>query len=128
MLEFYKQKRWWMVLYSPVVIIVLILLLVVLGRELYERYSIEREMAARRLEVEWRVGELEERRDALRQQVEYLSHERGIEAEMRRNFDVAQDGEKVVIILDDASDTTIVPLPPLPPPPVPTAPWYRFWE
>jgi len=126
MLEFYKQKQWWTVLYSPVVIVGLLLAVVVLGREVYERYTIEREMASRRVEVERRVEELKERRDTLDEKVQYLSHERGIEAEMRRNFDVAQEGEKVVIILDDETQSNIQPLPELPPPP--PRPWYRFWE
>jgi len=126
MLEFYKQKRWWTVVYSPVVIIALLLAVVVLGREVYERYTIEREMAIRRVEVENRLEELRVRRDALKEKVEYLSHERGIEAEMRRNFDVAQEGEKVVIIVDTDTQADILPVtaPELPPAP----PWYRFWE
>jgi cell division protein FtsB len=126
MLEFYKQKQWWRVLYSPLVIVVLLGLVILLSQEVYERYMIEREMATRRVEVERRVEELRARRDALGEKVEYLSHERGIEAEMRRNFDVAQEGEKVVIILDDESKSSIEPIPV--PPTVPPVPWYRFWE
>jgi cell division protein FtsB len=126
MLEFYKQKRWWTVLYSPVVIVLLLVAVVVLGREVYERYTIEREMSGRREEVEKRLEELKVRRDVLKEKVEYLSHERGIEAEMRRNFDVVQEGEKVVIILEDEAEANIQPLSPLPP--ATPAPWYRFWE
>jgi cell division protein FtsB len=125
MLEFYKQKRWWTVLHSPLVIIALLVVVIVLGREVYERYTIEREMAERRAEVERQLGELSNRRDSLKEKVEYLSGERGIEAEMRRNFDVAQKGEKVVIILEDES---LAGVEPIPPPPPPARPWYRFWE
>ncbi|MFN3188435.1 MAG: septum formation initiator family protein [Candidatus Paceibacteria bacterium] len=126
MLEFYKQKRWWSVLQSPIVIIILLILVFVLGKEVYERYTIEREMAGRRVEVERRLGELKERRDVLKEKVEYLSHERGIEAEMRRNFDVVQEGEKVVIILDDENESRIEPL--SPPAPLKKSPWYIFWR
>lgn len=126
MLEFYKQKRWWTVLQSPIVIIVLLVLVIVLGREVYERYTTEREMADRRLEVESQLDELTERRDALKEKVEYLSNERGIEAEMRRNFDVAQEGEKVIIILEDESLANVEPIPVPPPPPL--SPWYIFWD
>ncbi len=125
MLEFYKQKRWWTVLQSPIVIIVLLILVIVLGREVYERYTIEREMADRRLEVESQLDELTERRDALKEKVEYLSNERGIEAEMRRNFDVAQEGEKVIIILEDESQANVEPIPVASEPP--SKPWYKFW-
>ena len=126
MLEFYKQKRWWSVLQSPLVIVVLLVLVAVLAREVYERYTIEREMAGRRAEVEHRLSELKERRDGLKEKVEYLSHERGIEAEMRRNFDVVQEGEKVVIILEDENESKIEPL--SPPPPPDDTPWYIFWR
>lgn len=125
MLEFYKQKRWWTVLQSPIVIIILLVLVVILGREVYERYTIEREMADRRLEVESQLDELTERRDALKEKVEYLSNERGIEAEMRRNFDVAQEGEKVIIILEDESQANVEQIPVASESPSP--PWYKFW-
>jgi cell division protein FtsB len=126
MLEFYKKRRWWSVVYSPLSIIFLLLLIVFLGRIVYDRYVIEREMAARRVEAELRVSELEVRRDMLQEKVDYLANERGIEAELRRNFDVVQPGEKVVIIVDDETTSTILPLATTTPP-VPK-PWYKFWE
>jgi len=125
MLEFYKKKSWWAVLYSPLMIVVLVVAIGVLGKEVHERYTIEREMAERRMEVERRLGELRERRDLLKDKVDYLSHERGIEAEMRRNFDVVQEGERVVIILDDENQSNIQPLSQ---PAPPSSPWYKFWE
>lgn len=127
MLEFYKQKRWRLFLYSPLVIIILLILVFFLGQAVYERYQIEREMAGRRLEMESKVEEMKVRRDSLVEKVEYLSHERGIEAEMRRNFDVVGEGEKVIIILEDENEVNIQPLSKPEPEPEPV-PWYRFWE
>ncbi len=126
MLQFYQGRSWKQFLRSPLMAIILSIVVISLSFVVYDRYVIEREMAARRAELEHNYRELEERRRLLSEQVEYLSHERGIEAEMRRNFDVAQEGEKVVIILDDETSTIepLAPLPPLPPP----KPWYRFWE
>ena len=87
------------------------------------RYLIAADMADRRAAVENEIHSLETRRQSLEQEVNYLSNERGIEAEMRRQFDVAREGEQVVIILEDE---------PLPPPSeevtLPESrPWYRFW-
>lgn len=108
---------------TPLVLGIIALLCIFLTISVYERYTIEREMAARRAVSEAEVAALEERKAALEERVEYLSNERGIEAEMRRNFDVARPGEEVVIILD-ADSTTVEPLDPPPPPP---KPWYQFW-
>jgi len=83
-------------------------------------------MSNRRAELETDLIKLEERRQNLSEQVEYLSHERGIEAEMRRNFDVAQPGEKVVIILEDEV-VEVEPVPVTAPASKPK-PWYKFWE
>lgn len=126
MLKFYKQKSWWTVVHSPVTVVFLLVLVFLLGKEVYERYTIEREMAGRRIEMESKLQELTERRDSLKEKVEYLSHERGIEAEMRRNFDVAQEGEKVIIILEDEALANVEPI--SDPTPLPPQPWYKFWE
>jgi cell division protein FtsB len=58
-------------------------------------------MAERRVAAEREVAELEARQAVLKEQVEYITSERGIEAEMRRQFDIAREGEQVVIILDE---------------------------
>jgi cell division protein FtsB len=58
-------------------------------------------MADRRAAAEAAVAELEARREALAAQVAYITSERGQEAEMRRQFDIAREGEQVVIILDE---------------------------
>ena len=77
----------------------LLVLLVAWGA--YVRFDIAMEMKERRLQVEQEASLLQARKDDLQKQVEYLSNERGIEAEMRRQFDVALEGEQVVVILED---------------------------
>jgi cell division protein FtsB len=93
----------------------------------YDRYTIAQEMSEKRVEAESGLAELQARKAAIEDKVKYLGSERGVEAEMRRNFDVAQPGEQVVIIVDpkksEGSDT-----PSTPPPPPPPKPWYLFWE
>lgn len=126
MLKFYEQRRWWTIIYSPVVGLILLALVIVLGPKVYERYLIEREMASRRLDAEQHLEELKIRHNGLSEKVKYLSHQRGIEAEVRRNFDMATEGEKVVIILEDENSPVIQPLPTTLP--IPVTPWYRFWE
>lgn len=127
MLEFYQNQSWRKVVSSPLVILVLVMVLLFLVRIVYERYSIEREMAQKQLESEAHLESLLERKAQLQQKVEYLSNDRGIEAEMRRNFDVARPGEQVVIILDKEPEAIVEPMQPMSTEES-EAPWYQFWR
>lgn len=112
---------------SKIMTALLLVAVVLLSRSVWDRYVIERDMAERRASAESELQELQERHTSLQEEVEYLSHERGIEAEMRRQFDVARPGEQVVVIVDDereegevagiATSTSSQP-----------APWYQFWR
>jgi cell division protein FtsB len=90
----------------------------------FNRYLIAADMAERRATVEAEVKDLEERRKSLEAEVNYLNDERGIEAEMRRQFDIAREGEQVVVILEDENEivntTTTAST-------TEGRPWYRFW-
>ena len=123
MLQFYQKRslRGW--LHSPIAIGVLGLIILFMISVVYQRYTIEQEMVDRRVEAEAKLKMLEDRRAELEKKVEYLSNERGIEAEMRRNFDVARPGEQVVIILDDEKKPEIEPLDVK----EIERPWYKFW-
>lgn len=124
MLQFYQKRslRGW--LHTPITLIMLGLVILFMVSVVYERYSIEQEMMSKRAEAEAHLTQLEARRTELEKKVEYLSNDRGIEAEMRRNFDVARPGEQVVIILDDEKKPEIEPLDKK----VDTdGPWYQFW-
>jgi cell division protein FtsB len=91
----------------------------------YNRYLIALEMAERREAVESEIQALQERRTTLESEVKYLSNERGMESELRKQFDVARKGEQVVIILDEkekpdvGSEATTTA--------TTTRAWYRFW-
>ena len=127
MLQFYQKrswirvvKTWWFV--GALGFVCLLLALVV-----YNRFQIEREMSLRREEAEANLEVLRERKAEIEERVDYLGSERGMEAEMRRNFDVAQPGEQVVIILDPEEEgSNIEPLAPRPSEDTP--PWYIFWR
>jgi len=92
------------------------------------RFDIAMEMKERREQAELQAAALEARREALAEQVEYLSSERGLEAEMRRQFDVALPGEQVVVIVEDEDNVSEVM-------PLSTSTskteerrWYQFWR
>ncbi|MEX0917859.1 MAG: septum formation initiator family protein [Candidatus Paceibacterota bacterium] len=94
------------ILYSRITIAVILAVSLFLMFSVYERYVIEREMAERREEVEAERAALIIRKAELEKKVEYLSNEAGVEAEIRKHFDVAREGEQVVIIVDGESEST----------------------
>jgi cell division protein FtsB len=103
MFDFHEKRKIRRVLYSKFFIAFLFLVAVVIGRSVYERYTVAKEMA---LKLENRTEELEllkTRAALLESNVEHLKNERGIEEELRSRFDVVKDGEQVVVILDDAA-------------------------
>ena len=63
-------------------------------------------MEGRRENAERELNDLRAQKEALDKQVQYLKDDRGIEAEMRRQFDVALDNEQVVVIVEPETDET----------------------
>ncbi len=121
MASFGKKKRFTEYLYSKPSLFLLGILIIFLSIAVYARFTVEREMAARQYETEQKKAELLERKGELQERVEYLSGERGIEEEIRKHFDVAKEGEQVVIIVGEEKEEA--PQPPVAPP----KPWYQFW-
>jgi len=103
----------------------LVVVCVFLALSVFERYTVEREMAARRDIVEAEVTALQVRYDALKAEVEYLRDDRSLEAEIRKRFDVAREGESVVILTGDsapqAATSTAVFI-------EESSPWWQFWR
>jgi cell division protein FtsB len=102
---------------------VLLVLVVFLSVAVYKRYSVERLMAERRIEADRDKQELIERKKGLEERVEYLSGDRGIEEEIRTHFDVAKEGEQVIILVGEEKkeENTEIPA-------VEKKPWYKFWQ
>lgn len=125
----FKRKRFVRQMFFSYVTIALLLLVVgLLSVSVFHRFTIEREMAARKDESESELRELRLRAQALESEVRYLEDDRGVEAEIRNRFDVAKEGEQVVIIVDDTSDTDVIePLVPATHSTT-TPPWYKFWR
>jgi cell division protein FtsB len=101
---------------------VLVIIVVFMSISVYHRFTVEREMSVRRAEMEEERQQLIERKAELEERVDYLSGDRGIEEEIRTHFDVAKEGEQVVIIVDKEEEQK---------PEIPVIPekkpWYIFW-
>jgi hypothetical protein len=100
-LDFHQKRKLMTVVNSPYFQGFIFLLVILMGVQAYERYDIASEMKGRSELAKEQTKALEERKDNLESKVEYLSSDRGIEAEIRRQFDVSLPGEQVVVIVDD---------------------------
>ena len=101
MFDFHQKRKLRTIINSPYTQGVILALALWVGWSAYVRYDIAMEMFDRREQAELQASALEARKQSLEEQVQYLSNERGIEAEMRRQFDVALKGEQVVVIVEN---------------------------
>ncbi len=102
--DFYQRRKLKTVLESPLTRVILVLLVLLMGWSAYTRWAISSDMEQRRADVERELDGLKKQREGLEKQVQYLSDDRGIEAEMRRQFDVALNNEQVVVIVEPEED------------------------
>lgn len=105
MFDFHEKRKIRRVIYSKLFILGIFFVTAFIMMSVYERYTIEREMA---LKLDDRAAELEAlktRAASLEARVEHLRNERGIEEELRNQFDVVKDGEQVVVIIDEDAKT-----------------------
>jgi len=122
-MKFGKQNSYKTYLYSRPIIVVLFVIVVFISMSVHERFGVERDMSDRRAVSEVELERLQERKIQLEDRVEYLEGERGIEEEIRKNFDVAREGEQVIILTgqEEVTDTTQEEV-------AATYPWYQFWR
>ncbi len=105
MFDFHEKRKIRRIVYSKVFIGAIFLFALFVGTSVYERFTIEREMAAKLQDRMKELHSLEERAALLETKVDHLKNERGIEEELRTRFDVAKEGEQVVIIIDEPEET-----------------------
>lgn len=100
MFDFHEKRKIKSFLYSRPVISVLFFIAIGMSVTVYDRYVVAKEMEGK-LEVKRaELGQLKQRAEVLNAKVKYLEDERGIEEELRNRFDVAREGEQVVVLID----------------------------
>lgn len=127
MFDFYQKRKIRTLVNSRYTQAFLLLLVFMVGWSAFVRYQIAAEMADRKELAAQEANVLRSQRDALQEQVEYLSNERGVEAEMRRQFDVALEGEQVVVIVEPEQGPEVQPLGTSSAAATKSA-WYQFWR
>jgi cell division protein FtsB len=137
MFDFHEKRKIRSVLYSRITIFMMFAVAMFLSISVYNRYKVAAEMGEKLESKQAELEALQARAGTLREKVEYLEDERGIEEELRNRFDVVKEGEQTVILIDsretEEREKKAVPGVMLPPP---TADvdgrsffdFFRFWE
>ena len=110
MFDFHEKRKIKAILFSRVTLILLLIPIVFLGLSVFDLFQKEREVSKRRIEREGELHRLHERAAVLEANVEMLESDRGIEAEIRDRYDVAKEGETVVVIIEH-EERVVVPVP-----------------
>lgn len=122
-MKFGSKKTWKHYVYSWPTVVMMSFIAVLMGMSVWERYMTAHIMKERRITAESEVEALRTKKTHLEEQVEYLEGERGIEEELRRNFDVAKPGEEVIVLtgtpdtmVENVEESTT------------SSPWWQFWR
>jgi cell division protein FtsB len=105
MREFQERRRMRRFLHSRYAIAVLLVLCALLARgvwSVYQKYERSKELAQR---TQGELAELEARQKTLSQLNASLETEQGKEREIRDRFGVVKPGERMVVVVDDATRT-----------------------
>ena len=118
-----KDSFYTIALRSRVTQLVLVIVIIFLCFQVFDQYYSAQATNERRQQALVEYQERKQEKEQLAEQVSSLEDEYHIEAEIRRNFDVAKEGEDVVIILDPPPDPE-----PAVTPKTQVVPWYQFWR
>lgn len=72
----------------------------------HNAYETARETYERRMALEAELNEIEERNTTLEANIAKLHDPRDIEAELRKRYDVAREGEEVVILVEEHKENS----------------------
>lgn len=104
MKEFQEKRKYKKIIYSGWLQIFLGIILLAVIFSTVKIYKKSRISAARHEEIKKEMAELEKRNAELEANVAKLESESGQEREIRKRFDVAKPGEKILVIVDKSSE------------------------
>src|SRR3989344_2886416 len=100
MLEFHEKRKLKRLLYSKAVLFVLLVTVLIFARGVWGIYQKERNAREKRAEAQSMLTELQKREASLEANIARLKTQKGVEEEIRSRFDVAKEGEHVLILVD----------------------------
>lgn len=101
MLGFHEKRRMARFFFSKGTMLLLLVLVALMGYAALNAYERRQEAHERRMAVSDQLDRLRARADVLTADIAHLEDPRGIEAELRKRYDVGKEGEEVIILIDE---------------------------
>jgi cell division protein FtsB len=101
MREYKRKRKIKQRVFSKVSIFILIFLLVFLSKATFNVYSKAKESAQNLARVNGALAETKARKENLEKETAKLKTNQGIEEQIRHKFQVAKEGEKVIVVIDE---------------------------
>jgi len=95
-------------MYSPLALIILFLILFFVVKGffgVYQKYSFSKDEL---LKSESELQLLKDKKEKIDHKIQNLETETGIEQEIRSKFDVAKEGERLIVIVEDEKEEIVV--------------------
>ena len=105
MFDFYEKRKIKQWIYSWPFLVLLVVISVFLAHGVWGVYQQELQTRINKNQRLTHLKELEVRKSALQDEINRLSTERGIEEEIRQKFEVAKEGESVIVIVEPPNDS-----------------------
>ena len=122
MKTFQKREDPILLMKRRIVIVLLALVVLVLGRGVYGVIVKEEESRLLRAQVERELAELKDRENEIRTNIAELASERGVERALRSEYELAKEGESVIVIVGDGPQEES------PEAQATLTPWWHFWR
>lgn len=103
---FRQRQRVARVWYRRLITLVLVIAVFGLAQGVWGVYQKERETSRNRERVEQQLAALSSREAELRDELAYLRTERGVEEELRQQFEVGREGEEMLLIVERPVEST----------------------
>lgn len=105
MFDFYEKRKLRGIIFSKVTAGVVFLIACLLSVSAYDRFVAEQGTREKREERAAELARTKQKAAALEAKVTWMESERGVEEAMREQFDVAKQGEEVIVIVDESLPT-----------------------
>lgn len=113
-----QETRVRKVLFTRIFMVILVILVVLLGRGVFNVYQMERESRERKGTAEKNLADLKSREALLEKNIAALNTPEGVEAALRSQFDVAKEGEGLIVVVEESLPSEA---------PAPRSLWERLW-
>lgn len=116
MFDFYEKRKLRGIIFSKITAGAVFVVACLLSVSAYDRFVAEQGTRDKREERAAELARTKQKAAALESKVKWMESERGVEEAMREQFDVAKQGEEVIVIVDeslpaDGSKPEVYPLP-----------------